>query len=321
MRFRFLLLIGTCALLPAGVSATGTRAQSAVALELHANAQIAKARIVLGDVAVIGARSADMARIAGLDLGNAPRVGYVERFTRAQIAQALRRQLGVEAIAWSGADSVAVRVQSHVVSPDALAAAAVDAVRKEFAAAHPGLDVRVAAQPAALEVPIGTLELRARRVNGTALAARMPQWVDVFVNGAVYRSAVVQLAVSQQRKVYVALRALEQGAWVGAGDFSVVDANVAGVATVPVGTAMQPFRLREPLREGQLLTNGVMLGGGTILRGDNVRLVIQSGQIGIETTGVAMADAAPGEKLAVRPDGASDIVSGRVGQAGTVIIE
>ncbi|KQQ96179.1 flagellar basal body P-ring formation chaperone FlgA [Massilia sp. Leaf139] len=322
MRFRLhsLFAIGACALLPAAACAAD-QAPRTMALELRAEAQVAGVGIALGNVAILDTGHPGAARLAALHLGKTPRVGYVERFTRAQIAQAVRRQSDVEAIAWTGADSVAVRAQSHAVGTDALAAAAIDAVRAEYGAAHPGLEVRLAGQLAPLEVPDGRLELRARRVSGTVLNKRMTQWLDVLVDGAVYRSAVVPLAVSQQRQVYMARRALEQGAWVGPADFTVSDANVAGLAAAAVDPALQPFRLRTPLKEGQVLAAGAMLNEGKILRGDSVRIIVRNGQIGIEAGAVALAEAGPGQQLAVRPNGASETLTGRVGQAGTVIIE
>jgi flagella basal body P-ring formation protein FlgA len=319
-RIRFMLAAAVCALVPAAACAAAP-APRTLAVELRADVQVAGGAVALGDVALLDANDPGAARLAAVRLGTTPRVGYVERFTRAQIAQAVRRQSDVAAIAWSGAESVVVRGQSHEVGADALASAAIDAVRAEFGVANPGLEVRLAAQPAPLEVPNGRLELRARRVSGTVLAKRMAQWVDVLVDGAVYRSAVVQLAVSQQRRVYVARRALEQGAWAGPADFTVSDANAAGLAAVAVGPALEPFRLRAALKEGQVLAAGAMLNEGKILRGDSVRIIVRNGQIGIEAGAVALAEAGPGQQLAVRPNGGGDPLTGRVSQAGTVIIE
>lgn len=316
MYFPFLLLLGAWALLPACSQASQPSAP--LVIELRASALLDHARIALADVAVI---PADQAELAQVELGKAPRVGYVERLTRAQIEQMLRRQAGVSSVGWSGADSVAVRTQSQTVPATALAEAAVSAVRSQFLPAHPRLEVKVAVNPVSLEVPVGKVELRARLLGSAALTARMSQWIDLLVDGVVYRSAVVQLNVSALQKVYVARRALEQGAWVSADDFAVVDVNVAGVTPVAVGAPLQPFRLREKLKDGQLLVATAQLGGGKVLRGDQVKLVINSGQIGIETAAVAMAEAGPGQMLAVRPVGGSDIVTGRVGRSGAVTIE
>lgn len=163
--------------------------------------------------------------------------------------------------------------------------------------------------------------MRARRIDGTVPARRMPLWVDVLVNGVVYRSTVVQLAVSQYSKVYVARRTLEQGSRVQVADFTVADADIVGIAAVKVDASLREFRLRAPLREGQVLTTSAMIDGVGVSRGDHVKLVASRGQIGIETAAIAMADAGPGQLVAVRPAGTSEVVNGRVSATGTVIIE
>ena len=56
-------------------------------------------------------------------------------------------------------------------------------------------------------------------------------------------------------------------------------------------------------------------------RGDQVRVLVKAGQIGIETTAIALADAGPGQVLQVRPSGGKDAIAGRLDQTGTVTIE
>jgi flagella basal body P-ring formation protein FlgA len=316
MPFRFLILLGACALVPA-LAQTG----APLAIELHSGALIDHPRIALADVALIRAGQTTVQGLEQLELGPAPRVGYVERITRAQLEQAIHRHAGFGAIEWSGAASVAVRVQAQTVKAEQLAAAAVAAVRHEFGNSQARLEVTVTAPPADLDVPTGPLELRARRVGPANLAPRMPLWIDLVVNGAVYRSAVVQLAIAARQPAYVALHPMAPGAWAGQDDFAIAESNVAGIAAVPVGAPLAPFRLREPLKAGQLLAGSAVGAGNRVLRGDQVKLVITSGQIGIETSGVAMAEAGPGQLLAVRPLGGSNIVTGRLSQSGTVNIE
>lgn len=321
MPFRLFLLAGACALLPVLAHCAET-SPVPLPIELRASALVTGSRIVLGDVAVIASQPM-ASSIEQVELGRAPRVGYVERVTRAQVEQAIRRQQGAAPVvfAWSGADSAAVRVRSQTVASYDLAAAAVAAVQKDFAA--PGIKLEVAAviQPADLQVPSGAVELRPRRAASAVLAPRMPQWIDLVVDGAVYRSVVVQLAVTARQLVYVAKHSMAQGAWASEDDFSVEETNVAGLVPAPVAGRLAPFRLAVPLKANQPLSSSAMSINGKVLRGDQVRLVTRSGQIGIETMGIAMAEASPGQLLTVRPAGASAIVTGRVSHSGTVDIE
>lgn len=320
MLSRFLLLLGACALLP-GLAQASLSAPAALTIELRPAALIDHPRIVLADVARIDGTQPGAGELDHLELGPAPRVGYVERLTRAQVEQAILRSARFNAIAWSGAPSVAVRTRAQTVHGDQLAAAAIAAAEHEFADSQTKLEVTLSAPPADLDVPAGPLELRARRVGPDYQAQHVPLWIDLLVNGAVYRSAVVQLAIAARRPAYLALHPMAPGARAGAADFAVADANVAGTGALPVGASLAPFRVRVPLKAGQLLASSAVGAGDQVLRGDQVRLLVRSGQIGIETSGVAMAEAGPGQLLAVRPAGASAIVTGRVSQSGTVDIE
>jgi flagella basal body P-ring formation protein FlgA len=315
MLFRLFLLAGACAV-------TCFASAAPLTIELRSSVLIGHARIALADVALVRAQPL-AATLDKLELAPAPRIGYVERLTRAQIERAIRRQPGVDGapIAWSGADSVSVSTQSQPVAGAKLAAAAVAAVRQQYSGSGASLAVAPLAQPSDLEVPAGRLELRARPVAAAALAARTPLWVDLVVDGAVYRSVVVPLAVTLRRAAYVANHAIERGAWVSLADFDVADASVAGIDALPVQGDLEPFRVREALKAGQTLATGAVNASGKVLRGDQVRLFVSAGQIGIETAAIAMADGGPGQMISVRPLGANDNITGRVGQSGTVTIE
>jgi len=318
MSFRTSLLLGAAALLPIDSYAQPIEG-AGVALELRANALVDHAHVVLADVAVVRGGGVQTA-LGNVDLGRAPRIGYVERYSRAQIEQAIRRTVDAGTVAWSGATAVAVRTQPQTVAGETLAQAAAGALRQQMAGDGQA-SVSVAEVPADVQVPVGLLELRPRALPPKPQNGRAPVWVDLLVNGEAYRSVVVQLAVSVHRQAYLARHAIDAGALVTADDFDVADADVAGTDALPVRQPLAPFRAARALRAGQPLTSAAMLAGGTVLRGDTVRLTIRSGSIGIDTAGVAMDDAGPGHPVRVRPNGSQEIVTGRLGPSGAVIID
>jgi flagellar basal body P-ring formation protein FlgA len=316
MLVRSLTLLAACAF-------SCVASASPLAIALRADAVVANARVTLADVAAIDAQQPMAAALGKLELAHAPRIGYTERLTRAQLEQIIRRHAPADTspINWSGAYSVSVRTRSQAVAGQLLMAAATDGLQAQFAATGLKLAAQVLTEPADIDVPAGHLELRVRPLPQSALSARMPLWVDLVVDGAVYRSVVVPLAVTARRQAYVAAHAMESGAWVTSADFTVADASVAGINTVKVEGTLAPFRLRQELKAGQPLATDAVNASGRVLRGDQVRLVVSAGQIGIETSAIAMAEGAPGQLIAVRPLGAKDIVTGRVSQSGSVTIE
>ena len=322
MCFRLLLLWGACALAPV-VAHAGEPAPGPLSIALRPNALVAHARITLADVASVSASGASIIDIAGIELGQAPRVGYVERVSRAQIEHALRRRMNLDtaSVTWSGAPSVAVRVQAQTVRAATLSSKAVETVTARFEEPGSTLGVVVLTPSSDLEVPVGELAVQARPIAQQALAARMAVWLDIFVGGTLYRSVVVPVGLTVQRPAYVARRALAQGAVASAADFTIADVDVAGVQALPVSSNHTTFRLRQPVDAGQILAKNAVTPADKVLRGDQVRLVVRHGQIGVETDGVAVAEAEPGQLLAVRPRGGSATVTGRLGLAGTVNIE
>lgn len=291
-----------------------------LALTLRADALVAHGRITLADVAGVPAQEA---ALAGLELAAAPRVGYVERLSRAHIEQLLARRAGVTQVAWDGAASVAVRVRTQALAPDQLLAAARAAVQAEFAGRHAGLTAEPAAMPAPLELPLGAYRIVARPLSAQPLAARVAVWLDVEVDGAVYRSVVVPLKLSARQPVYVARRALAAGALVAPQDLDVRDMDIAALDGVPVKpqASLTPVCLRQAVAPGQVLTEAALPRPGMIYKGDQVRLIMRSGAIGIEADAVALADAAPGQRVAVRSASSREAVTGRASAAGAVLID
>jgi flagella basal body P-ring formation protein FlgA len=288
----------------------------AQSLELRQEALVDHARIVLSDVAGVPAG------FASIELGRAPRIGYVERFSRMQIEQAIRRHVVIAgAPNWSGAPAVAVRTKTQGVSAQALVEVAMTAAAAQFGGVGRNLSLSLATPLSDVEVPVGRLQLRPRAVPANVRGGRAPVWVDLLVEGEFYRTVAVQLAIAARQQVYVARFRLEPGALAQAQDFAPADTDVAGADVVPADRPLLPFRVGRAIRAGQPLMPAAMLQTGQIMRGDRVRVRIDAGQIGIETAAVAMSDARPGEALNVRPAGGRDVVTGRVSQSGTVVIE
>lgn len=306
-----LIMLAVCA---------GTACAAPLALTLRAEALLGHARITLADVAGVSAQDA---ALASLDLAAAPRVGYVERLSRAHIEQLLARRAGVTQVAWDGAASVAVRVRTQALAPEQLGAAARAAAQAAFGPRHSGLKVELAAQPAPLELPLGEYRIVARPLAAQPLAARVAVWLDVEVGGALYRSVVVALKLSARQSVYVARRTLAPGALVGQHELELREMDLAaldGAPALPAAAAL-PLRLRRGVAAGQVLGEAALAQPGMIYKGDQVRLVVRSGAIGIETDAVALADAAPGERVAVRSASAREAVTGRASAGGAVFID
>lgn len=320
MLIRFAILLAAGAFLLPSVSATPAGTPG-LAIELRVNALVGKPQLVLADVATIaGGDVAMRKKLSELVVIQAPRVGYTERLTRNQIERTLRRTFADVEIAWGGADNVAVRVLTQTVPSTALSDAALEAATRQFSPSQPALRIAVASPPADLEIPAGTFEVVVRPLDRMALSARIAVWVDIVVNGAVYRSAVVQLRASNPVLSYVAQRDLRVGEYASSDDFAIATVDVAGINAVAANSPLQRFRLSAPIAAGQVLRHSAVAADSKIMPGDEVRLVMNVGQISVETKAIAMAEAVPGGTLRVRPANGT-VVAGRLSAAGIVEIE
>jgi flagella basal body P-ring formation protein FlgA len=292
-------------------------------LELRRDALIAHQRITLSDVAVVHAGSAQAQAMGAVPLGRAPRVGQMERLNRAQIEQAVRRHnTDAASLRWTGAASVAVRTQVQMVAAQDIRQAALAAARAQYSSPGATLTMGLAAPLADYEVPVGVVTVKTRPIPPAAPnGGRVPVWVDLCVEGELYRTVVVQLAMSLRRQAYVALHAIAPGAIASAQDFVLLETEAETGPVIAANQPLQPFRTAHFIRAGQALTPSSMLPGSSVMRGDAVKLQVRTGQIGIDTSGVAMENALPGQILSVRPAGGRDVVIGRVSQSGAVILE
>lgn len=317
--FRLLTFV---ALVPAQVLAQPVD-RAVVPIELRQDALVGRGRITLSDVALIHTDVAQAQQLAAVPLGRPPRIGHVERMNRAQIEQAVQRHSGAPfRLKWTGAAAVAVRTQAQPVSAQAIKEAAMLAAQERFGSAGVALAIDLAVPLADIDVPIGTLAVRARPLVTPLRDGRASVWVDLWVDEEIYRSAIVLLTISVRRPAYVAVRDIAVGAHAGMQDFELAMTEVgSGIDIVTAEQPPQPFRAAHTIRAGQALTRAAVLAGGRVLRGDAVRVQMREGQIGIDTVAIAMNDAGPGQALRVRPAGTQDVVTGRVSPSGAVILE
>lgn len=299
-------------------------ARPALSLELLPEVVLDHPRIRLADVALVRGDAARLREYSELDLGHVPRIGYAERLQRAQLETLIgqRSAAPVPQIGWTGAAAVSVRARSHTVPPTELERAALAAVHAELARRSLSGDAVLAGALAEVELPAGNWQARARELRGAPLAAHMAVWIDLLVDGAVYRSVVVPLALDVRRTVYVARRRIEPGERVTRADFDVRDENVAGVAAAFGADAeLGSVRLRHAIAAGQVLTRDAVWARGAVMRGDHIRLLVNAGTIAIEAEAIALADAAPGQRVNVRPAHGGEPIAGRLNAAGAVEIE
>ncbi len=297
---------------------------TSVTLVLQDRVQIDHAHVRVQDLAKVVTAGAAGQRMADVDLGLAPRVGQVMRLSRAELGERITRALaGCDCdLAWQGATAVELRAASKFLPAQTMIEVAKAKLMAQFAADATSLELTLLAPQADLELPLGTVEVKARDVLAPQLSARVPVWVDVLVDGAVVRSVVLPFGLRSQRPVYVARTDLAKGALVTAADFVLQSRDVAGLRASAVGleALASGARLVQHIGEGQVLTVSQLPVKQTVLRGDRVRLRIGDAHIAVETAALAQGDATVGQTVMVRPVASEQTVAARVVSADLVEI-
>ena len=297
-----------------------------IVLELRPDVLLSGSQVALSDLVLIGTADAVLQNhLSTILVGRAPLVGHVEQRTRAELDLLLRSQVlrADQSIVWRGAALVKMRRASQSLAVDQLLEVARRYVQRRFDADRANVDIRLDGALTDVAAPLGEVRLTARMTAPTRLRARMPVWVDVIVQGSLYRSVVVPLLVSEFRPVYVARHALAPGGRVTVDDFELREEDVAGLADEPLapGGLDLPARMRQELSAGQVATVRQVAPAGTVLRGDEVRLRTGAAGIAIETAAYAQANGVVGQRIPVKPMNSNETIMAWVTAPGVVSME
>jgi flagella basal body P-ring formation protein FlgA len=313
-------------LLVCGGIAIGMPTGVDVRVELQSDVTVSGPRLRLIDVATVHA--ADPALEAVLQqtaLGVAPRVGAITRLTRRDLEHLLRSVRLEQGLtfAWSGATAVNIRSAQQTVA----AAKAIEIARmglsKALLARFQQVDLMAASPMTDLVLPLGQVEIRLRPVDVNQITARMPVWLDVYVDGLFYCALSPVFAVRASQPGYVARHDLAVGTQASVIDFEqrLVDVAVNLQGVMPSGQVQDGMAVRKQIVAGQTLLRNQLADAGMVLRGDLVALQLAQGGVVIETRAVVQEDAVLGQLVKVKPEHGNGMVLARVRSSGLVQLE
>lgn len=314
---QLLLLTSTLAGVPASAHALQT-----VTIDLKAETTIAGRHVTLSDVATLtSVNSSLVEQLGNMRVGNAPRVGYASRLSRGEIERFIRPQVASAFKAeWSGAGAVTIRTATQTISASLLIDTALRHLSAELAKQTADPFIEPASTLDDIEVPTGTVTFRPRPLDSKHMAARMPVWVDVYVDEVPYRAVVVPFSVNATHFVYVAKRDLPEGSVVTAEDFETKQVEMAFTSQQagPVTQFGGMVRMRKRLGAGQTLHRNQIAPEGTIYPGDPVQLIVANAGVLIETRATAQQEGTIGQIVRVKMENATEAVSARIIAPGLV---
>ncbi|MES2538668.1 MAG: flagellar basal body P-ring formation chaperone FlgA [Pseudomonadota bacterium] len=290
-------------------------------IALRRDVTVATAIYRLDDIAGIsGGGPAESSALAQMEIGVAPRPGYSKRLSQQQVARFIEAHAPHMRgkLQFSGHQNVTVRA-AGVLEKQRLARTAEDFLRAALAGSYEKLEIKITGEAREVALPAGA-ELRAR-IPGGIISSRTAVWVDVQADGRAYAAIPVWFSVQTWKQVAVARTDLTAGAEVRPDDFVMALRDVArfpgAVDRLPGDGAS---RLRVALRQGMPLTASAVESTPTISRNQQVLVRMNTGNITIESAGVAQANGRVGEMVKVKNAGNSEIFIARVLEPGVVAV-
>ncbi|MFZ6646141.1 flagellar basal body P-ring formation chaperone FlgA [Undibacterium sp. TJN25] len=299
---------------------------TSVQVDLSADVAISQKRFTLGQIAVVKTDDNEIRKtVESLEVGQAPRVGYVEQYTKEELDRLIHSRVPLmrAALDWHGAKAVKVRAAGHSLDNAKVVESAREYLAKELGAKFKRVELNSAAPVADIELPTGEVSMTCRPLEMGRLYSRAPIWVDIRVNGEVYRSVVVTFTIKVAQEVYVAKRDLPAGTIALPSDFETrtedVTDNPEGL--VSANGLSEATRLRKAVGRGQMLRREQLSPEGLVFRGDSVKLILAEGGVVIETRAIAQQDGVVGQLVKVKPETSAEAFSGRVLVGGVVQVE
>lgn len=277
------------------------------------------AHLRLADVASLQGDPREVARAGSILVAVAPRVGHVRRLDRVELSAIVRRAGQYPEIEWSGAPHIQITAAAVTLDGDEIGRAALAALRqtpgpasRKYELAHP---------VPAVEVPARDTRLRPRPLDA-APGARRVVWIDVMVDGSVYRSVQVPVRVMDERAVLVARRDMAPGEDVLPGGFEKVLRDVADLRSEALApdALSGTGRLKRRVGAGEVLTKDSLLPAGSVLPGDQVRVIAQADQVRLEMRGTVVHGGAPGQRVDVRVAHSGEALNGTLLPDAAVLV-
>lgn len=303
-----------------GVSTTHATTKSDAASVLVAAESVATGEsLTLGDIAEVKADDADFSnRLRAIPLGYAPDVGAVRELSRERITMAIAAAGFAKQTIKLEAPSIALvrraaQVVDHALIQEAVENAALAGLRADGATARLSrLDV-----PSLLEVPSGTVEVRAQVGGVKNLFAPFIVSIECHVDGRVARRFSATAQVEAFAPVLVAASDMAANTRLRPEN---VRLEVRRLEHAPATYLRDIERLRglstqHTVMHGEPVTTDALVAEIIIKPGDAVRIVGDSGALNIAVAGEARAAGRIGDRIQVK-----NIQSGALLQA-TVIDE
>ena len=261
-------------------------------------------RIELGKVSQIGGDPSRFERLKNISLGYAPSIGMTREISRDLLVLAIKAagfadgEFNLDSPA-----TILVRRMGQNVTTSQIHDAVERTVLDQFKTGSVTAQITRLDVPDAIQVPVGTVEIRTSLSGVRSLFERFSIPVEIRVGNKIVRSFVVTVEIAAYADVLVAATDLAVNKKLGDADVRVANCRIEK----PLSTYLRDkanlrgMQLVKAVETGKPITNDSFAAGVVIKFGDPVRIEAQSGRIKIIIiTGEARSAGKIGDRIAVR---------------------
>jgi flagella basal body P-ring formation protein FlgA len=290
----------------AGLLGYGGAGNADVLVTLNPETELKSLNYRLGDIAAVVADDVRLqTELSNLIVGKAPRPGYTGYVTRHELSALIERAMPnlYLQLDWSGPGRARLTSIGSLFPGSHIQQAAYDRIYEYLGERYEDFSIGLADNETISPVlPSGEVSITAN-LPDTALNKRMAVWVDAHVNGSLYQSIPVWFSVSVYQEVLAASRTLDRHDIPRESDFVRVVEDIASLQGEPVDSmeALQGMRLKQPLREGALLSSAMLEIQPLVVRGQEVKVYASAGKVSLSTKAIALHDGRMLQKISVRP--------------------
>lgn len=223
---------------------------------------------------------------------------------------------------WLGTRSIRREAPFLRIPENALVDAARTALEQRLNGKFIDVTLRAVGRLSDVLIPAGPVTLIARLDEHVAVRPRMAIRVDVTQNGRSVQSVPVWLAVEAYRELPVFNRQMTRGEIPEPDDLRLQRVDVARLDGEPVvEMPREAVRLRQPVREGDVLVQSMLEPAPLVERGDRVKVHLSGETISLTAWGVAKGEGFPGDTINILIDNADALTLARVTGKGELEIE
>jgi flagella basal body P-ring formation protein FlgA len=305
--FRSLLFVAAMGVIGAMSLLHAEAAHARVTVQMHPESIVKTPFFRLDEIADVTADDAVIAdEVRALRIGRSPRAGTVLHISAADVERvllALKPVLRKELRILPVGDAVIHRGPLQTLQFMRLQEAARTALTAFLAERYSHFQIHVQqGEDAPIVVPEGQLEIRPRTSARTPVPRKITVWTDIYVDGRQYQSVPIKFDVEAYLQVLVALSGAKAEAKALDARLVVKEEQVAGYVEqpVPADINLSALRLKNALATGEVLTWRHVERLPVVSKNQEIRVRLAVGAIEVETVGIALQDAKPGDVIRVR---------------------